>query len=175
MKKIISVTLVFLLFLSGDIFAFSPIKVKFAPRSIGILTPDNELIKYRDAEDVPEILYSSTIVAYGMTILSFYDIDFVLKNNQAIFISKDPISQEIIISKIENSRTGNININFDAGTMGEMSPETKIALKCVNSQVILTVLTGSLYMQSNGTEFELVTGETYTHKITEKETEDDAI
>ncbi len=175
MKKFISVAFSFLLLCSVNSYAFSPIKVKFAPRSIGILTPDNELIKYADAEDVPEILYSSTIIAYGMTILSFYDIDFVLKNNQAIFISKDPISKDVIISKIENSRTGNININFDAGTMGEMSPDTKIALKYINSQIILTVLTGSVYMQSNGTEFELVTGETYTHKIIKREDEEDAI
>ena len=101
MKKFLSILLCCLLIFSVNIYAFSPIKIKFAPRSIGILTPDNELIKYKDAEDVPEILYSSTIIAYGMTILSFYDIDFVLKNNQAIFISKDPITKDIIISKIQ--------------------------------------------------------------------------
>ncbi len=174
MKKFLSVLLCCLVIFSNA-YAFSPIKIKFVSRTVGILTPDNELIKYTDAEKIPEILYSSTIIAYGMTILSFYDIDFVLKNNQALLISKDPISREIIISKIENSTAGNININFDAGTMGEMSPDTKIALKCINSQVILTVLTGSIYMQSNGTEFELITGETYTYKIKEKEAEDDAI
>lgn len=173
MKKFLVVICSCLLFFSTNNYAFSPIKVKFVPKSIGILTPDNELIKYKDAEDVPEILYSSTIIAYGMTILSFYDIDFVLKNNQAIFISKDPITKDIIISKIENSRTGNINITFDAGTMGEMTPDTKIALRYLNSQIILKVLTGSIYMQSDGTEFELITGEIYTYKITKKETEND--
>ena len=59
--------------------------------------------------------------------------------------------------------------------MGEMSPDTKIALRYLNSQIILRVLTGSIYMQSEGTEFELITGETYTYKITKKEAEDDAI
>ena len=136
MKKIIAVIFIFLLFCSIDSYAFSPITVKFISRSIGILSPDNEIIKYVDIEDVPEILYFSTVIAYGMTILSFHDIDFVLKNNQALLITKDPISQDIIISKIENSRTGNINITFDAGTMGEMSPDTKIALKYINSQII---------------------------------------
>lgn len=164
MKKILCFIFSFLLIFSVNIYAFSPITVKFMSRNIGITTPDDEVIKYHRIEDVPEILYSSTIIAYGMAIISCYDIDIILRNNQGVFITKDPISQCIIISKVENTRTGNINIAFDAGTMGEMSPDTKIAVEYKNSQTILKVLTGSITMQSEGTEFELVTNEIYTYK-----------
>ena len=164
MKKSISLICSFLLFFSVNIYAFSPITIQFMSRLVGITTPDDEVIKYHKIEDIPDILYSSKIIAYGMAIVSCYDIDIILRNNQGIFITKDPISQNIIVSKVENTRTGNINIVFDAGTMGEMSPDTKIAIEYKNSQTILKVLTGSISMQSEGTEFELVTNEVYTYK-----------
>ncbi len=164
MKKIIYFVFSFLLIFSINIYAFSPITVKFMSKNVGITTPDDEVIKYHKIEDIPKILYFSKIIAYGMAIVSCYDIDIILRNNQGIFITKDPISQNIIVSKVENTRTGNINIAFDAGTMGEMSPDTKIAIEYKNSQTILKVLTGSISMQSEGTEFELVTNEVYTYK-----------
>lgn len=164
MKKIVCFIFVLLLTVCVNTYAFSPVTVKFLSRYVGITTPDDEFIKYYNTEDIPEILYSSKIVAYGMTIVSCYDIDIILKNNQGILVTKDPISQDIIISKVENSTTGNISITFDAGTVGEMSPDTKIAIEYKNSQTILKVLTGSIIMQSDGSEFELITDEVYTYK-----------
>lgn len=104
MIKKIAISLSLVIFFISGVVARSPIEVQSVAQGIDITGPDKEKNRFFDIETMPSILYSSSISAYGGIVnLSLYGADIVLKNSQRIYISKDPISKEIRIIKIENS------------------------------------------------------------------------
>jgi len=110
-KIVISLSLV-IFFISGVI-AKSPVEIQSITHGIDIIGPDKEKNTFFDIEKTPDILYSSSISAYGGTVnLSLYGADIALKNSQRVYISKDPISKEIRIVKIENSIDSHVMVDF---------------------------------------------------------------
>lgn len=104
MIKKIAISLSFVIFFISGVVAKSPIEVQSVVKGIDITGPDKEKNRFFDIETIPSILYSSSISSYGGIVnLSLYGADIELKNSQRIYISKDPISKEIRIIKIENS------------------------------------------------------------------------
>lgn len=104
MIKKIAISLSFVIFFISGVVAKNPIEIQSVVQGIDITGPDKEKNRFFDIETIPSILYSSSISAYGGIVnLSLYGADIVLKNSQRIYISKDPISKEIRIIKIENT------------------------------------------------------------------------
>lgn len=165
MKKLITFVVVnVLLFVPSLSFSMSPIEVKFITKSVSIISPDYETTKYSDIEKIPDILYSSNIIANGMAILSYYKLEIILKNAQGIMVSKNPVTDEVILLKSENSRAGNIDLKFDEQTSAKLTPDAKIALRYKKNQVILKVLSGVLLVESKGKNYELGQDEVYVIK-----------
>ncbi|GAB1401344.1 hypothetical protein MASR1M68_02550 [Elusimicrobiota bacterium] len=113
MIKKIAISLSFVMFFVACVIAKSPVEIQSIAHGIDITGPDKEKNTFFDIEKVPAILYSSSISAYGGIVnLSLYGADIALKNSQRIYISKDPISKEIRIVKIENSIDSPVMVDF---------------------------------------------------------------
>lgn len=166
MKKFIVYSLIFVLAISIA-YAENPLYVRFLTKEVDIISPDGTKTRYNDIDEIPEILYSSKIISYGMSILSYHGIDIILKDKQGIFISKDPITKDLIIAKVEDSQYGPIHINFNDTTSAEISPNTKLSLKYDNSSIVSKVLLGNVSMKSNGATFELSVDETFQYILEE--------
>lgn len=173
MKKFTAFLFVFIL-MQFSAYAENPLHVRFMTKGIYVISPDGIKMKYDSIDGIPDILYSSKIIAYGMAILNYHGVDIILKNGQGIYAAKDPIGQELIISKVENSFNGSIHIKFDEFTYGELYPESKISLKYENSAIISKVLLGNVLMESEGEIFELCGDETFKF-ILQEQGEQDAI
>ena len=105
------------------------VNVRVIVNSIDIVSPDGDTKTYTNPEDVPDIEYSSKIIANGMLILNFHSVGIVLKNKQGLFMSKHPITDVLVFSKVENSRSGPILIYFNSTTIAQMSADTVFSLK----------------------------------------------
>lgn len=171
MKKFITYLLIFILSNSMT-YAEMPLYARYLTKGIEVISPDGDKKTYTNVDEIPEIQYASKIFAYGMVIMSFYCVDIVLKNQQGIFVAKSPITEELVIAKVENSNNGPIAISFDKVTKAALSPDAKISFKYVDSTIILKVLMGTISMDLNGDKFELPAGEAFIYKY---KGEDDAI
>ena len=118
MKKLL-ILVVLLFSFSGMIYSDS-VNVRVIVNSIDIVSPDGDTKTYTNPEDVPDIEYSSKIIANGMLILNFHSVGIVLKNKQGLFMSKHPITDVLVFSKVENSRSGPILIYFNSTTVAQM-------------------------------------------------------
>jgi hypothetical protein len=166
MKKFLAFLLLFILN-SHTVYAEFPLYAKYLTKGIEIVSPDGEKTSYTNVDEVPEIQYASKIFALGMVILSFYGVDFTLKNRQGLFVAKSPVTEEFVFSKVENSNNGAIPIIFDKNTKAELTPEAKISFKRENDSLTLKVLMGTVPMEVNGNKSELAAGEIFTYKIKE--------
>ncbi|MDD5102753.1 MAG: hypothetical protein PHH62_07225 [Endomicrobiaceae bacterium] len=163
MKKFTTYLLIFILTISMT-YAEIPLYARYLTKGIEIISPDGDKKTYTNIDEIPEIQYASKIFAYGMVIMSFYCVDIILKNRQGIFVAKSPITQELVIAKVENSNNGPISIDFDKVTKAELSPDAKISFKYVDSTITLKVLMGTISMDTNGNNFELYEGEAFIYK-----------
>ena len=118
MKKLL--ILITLLFSFSSMIYSDSVNVRVIVNSIDIVSPDGDVKTYTNAADVPDIEYSSKIIANGMLILNFHSVGIVLKNKQGLFMSKHPITDVLIFSKVENSRSGPILIYFNSTTIAQM-------------------------------------------------------
>ena len=107
MKKIL---VLFLLLGFACISYSDEINVRVIINAIDIISPDGEIQTYTNPSKVPNLEYASKIIAKGMTILNYHSVGIVLKNQQGLFISRDPLKGTFIFSKIENSKSGAIVI-----------------------------------------------------------------
>lgn len=165
MKKLLVLfTLLFSFF--GVIYSDS-VNVKVIVDSMDVVSPDGDIKNYTIAEEVPDIDYSSKIIANGMLILNYHSIGIVLKNKQGLFISKHPISNVLIFSKVENTRSGPILIYFNATTIAQMSADTIFSLKYdeKDHSVTMGIIDGNALLKIDEDEIELVTDETFKYKI----------
>ena len=163
-KLLILFTLLFCF--SGMIYSDS-VNVRVIVNSMDIVSPDGDTKTYTNPEDVPDIEYSSKIIANGMLILNFHSVGIVLKNKQGIFMSKHPINDVLIFSKVENSRSGPILIYFNSTTIAQMSADTVFSLKYdeQDNSVTMGIIDGNAILKIDEEEIEFVTDETFKYKI----------
>lgn len=141
------------------------VKVRAIIQSMDVISPDGEIKNYTNPEDVPNIAYSSKVIANGMLILDYHSVGIILKNKQGLFISKDPITNMLIFSKVENTRSGAIVVTFDALTVVQMDADTLFSLKYdeKDNSVTMRIIDGHASMKVNEEVVELVANETYKH------------
>ena len=163
-KLLILITLLFSF--SGMIYSDS-VNVRVIVNSIEIVSPDGDTKTYTNPEDVPDIEYSSKIIANGMLILNFHSVGIVLKNKQGLFMSKHPITDVLVFSKVENSRSGPILIYFNSTTIAQMSADTVFSLKYDEKEnaVTMGIIDGNAILKIDEEEIEFVTDETFKYKI----------
>ncbi len=163
-KLLILITLLFSF--SGMIYSDS-VNVRVIVNSIDIVSPDGDTKTYTNPEDVPDIGYSSKIIANGMLILNFHSVGIVLKNKQGLFMSKHPITDVLVFSKVENSRSGPILIYFNSTTIAQMSADTVFSLKYDEKEnaVTMGIIDGNAILKIDEEEIEFVTDETFKYKI----------
>ncbi len=163
-KLLILITLLFSF--SGMIYSDS-VNVRVIVNSIDIVSPDGDTKTYTNPEDVPDIEYSSKIIANGMLILNFHSVGIVLKNKQGLFMSKHPITDVLVFSKVENSRSGPILIYFNSTTIAQMSADTVFSLKYDEKEnaVTMGIIDGNAILKIDEEEIEFVTDETFKYKI----------
>lgn len=165
MKKLL-ILVVLLFSFSGMIYSDS-VNVRVIVNSIDIVSPDGDTKTYTNPEDVPDIEYSSKIIANGMLILNFHSVGIVLKNKQGLFMSKHPITDVLVFSKVENSRSGPILIYFNSTTIAQMSADTVFSLKYDEKEnaVTMGIIDGNAILKIDEEEIEFVTDETFKYKI----------
>lgn len=165
MKKIL--ILLALLFSFSSMIYSDSVNVRVIVNSMDIVSPDGDTRTYTVPEDVPDIEYSSKIIANGMLILNFHSVGIVLKNKQGLFMSKHPISDVLIFSKVENSRSGPILIYFNSTTIAQMSADTVFSLKYdeKDNSVTMGIIDGNAILKIDEEEIEFVTDETFKYKI----------
>ena len=78
MKKLL-VLFTLLFSFSGVIYSDS-VNVRVIVDSMDVVSPDGDVRNYTVAEEVPDIDYSSKIIANGMLILNYHSIGIVLKS-----------------------------------------------------------------------------------------------
>ena len=165
MKKLL--ILITLLFSFSSMIYSDSVNVRVIVNSIDIVSPDGDVKTYTNAADVPDIEYSSKIIANGMLILNFHSVGIVLKNKQGLFMSKHPITDVLIFSKVENSRSGPILIYFNSTTIAQMSADTVFSLKYdeKDNSVTMGIIDGNSILKIDEEEIEFVTDETFKYKI----------
>ena len=143
------------------------LNVRVIVNSMEVISPDGEVKTYTVAEQVPDISYSSKVIANGMLILNYHSAGIVLKNKQGLFVAKHPITGVLMFSKIENSRSGPILIYFNSTTIAQMSADTIFSLSYDerDNSVTMEVVDGNAIMKINDEEIELITGETFKHQF----------
>ena len=142
------------------------VSVRVIINAIDVISPDGELKTYYDPQNVPNLEYASKIIAKGMTILNYYSAGIILKNQQGLFISKDPINGNLIFSKIENSKSGPIVVTFDATTIAQMDADTIFSLRYDEKEnsVTMEIIDGHATMKiGEEKEIELASRETFKH------------
>jgi len=143
------------------------LSVRVIVNSMEVISPDGEVKTYTIAEKVQNIPYSSKVIANGMLILNYHSAGIVLKNKQGLFVAKHPITNVLMFSKIENSRSGPILIYFNSTTIAQMSADTIFSLSYDerDNSVTMGIVDGNAIMRINDEEIELVAGETFKHQF----------
>lgn len=164
MKKLLTL---FLLLSFVCIVYSDKINVRVIINSVDIISPDGETKTYYDPYKVPDLEYASKIIAKGMTILNYHSVGIILKNQQGIFISKDPLKEMLIFSKMENTRSGPIVVTFDATTIAQMDADTIFSLKYDEKEknITMEIIDGHALLKVNEEEIELGENETFKYKI----------
>jgi len=144
------------------------INVRVIINALDVISPDGETKTYYTPEKVPDLEYASKIIAKGMTILNYHSVGIVLKNQQGLFISKEPISGDLIFSKMENTRSGPIVVTFDATTIAQMNADTIFSLRYDEKEnsVTMGIIDGRATIKiGEEEEIELSSKETFKHKF----------
>lgn len=141
------------------------VTVRAIIKSMDVISPDGEISNYTNPIDVPKIPYSSKIIANGMLILNYHSVGIVLKNKQGLFVSKCPINNILVFSKVENTRPGAIVVTFDAKTIAQMDPDTTFSLEYneTDNSVIMGIIDGHALMKIENEEIELTAKETFKY------------
>lgn len=165
MKKLL---ILFLL----TVFCFSyaaaeEVRVKILVKSVSIVSPDGETTVYTDVLKIPNIDYGSKVISNGMGILTCCSVAIILKNQQGIFVAKNPITKAMEFSKTENSRKGDLSLFFNPDTFATVSSDGKFSLSYDEKKdvVSLEILNGSATIKTGKTTFELVAGDTFNHEL----------
>ncbi len=143
------------------------IKMKILVKSVDIISPDGEKTTYDDVLKIPKIEYASKIISSGMGILTCCYVAIILKSQQGLFFAKNPITNAVEISKVENSAKGSLTLSFDPDTFANVSPDGKISLKYEEEKdrVTMEVLNGNALMKVGDLSFELPAGESFHHEL----------
>jgi len=175
MKKLLILFLI--LFSVASVSYSKPLKAKIIINSIDIISPDGEKSNYVDANKVSNIPYSSKIITNGMLILDFNSVDIILKNQQGLFYTKNPITKELIFSKVENTMEGNITINFNNTTIATIPPDSVFSLiySDKDNSVTMKMIFGKSTIKIGNETIELATDETFKHICNKKEEVKNAI
>lgn len=82
-------------------------------------------------------------------------------------MSKHPITDVLVFSKVENSRSGPILIYFNSTTIAQMSADTVFSLKYDEKEnaVTMGIIDGNAILKIDEEEIEFVTDETFKYKI----------
>ncbi|MDD3065240.1 MAG: hypothetical protein PHT24_03150 [Endomicrobiaceae bacterium] len=179
MIKKIALSLAFLLCFMSSVFARIPIQIESFVKGVDITGPDKEKKRFFDIESIPNILYSSNIAAYGGVVnLSVFGADIILKNSQCIYISKDPISKGIRISKIENSIDCPVIVDLPVIiSIGEamtilLDYNSVISFKQKDDNVYeFNVVFGRVNVKQNGQNKQLSEGEKFEYEIVQGDNE----
>lgn len=156
MKKLLTLFLV--LFSTSILFADRKELVRIWDLNNGyvsIKTPNGETKKYTDIESIPQIQYGSRIYAgnKGVTIRLFNNTDIVLEKKQGVFITKDPITNELILMKTEDRGSDKIKMNLIDGNLAMFGSDAKISMHEKYPYVILDVIKGILKIRTQEFEF----------------------
>ena len=165
MKKLL---ILFLL----TVFCFSyvsaeEVRVKVLVKAVTIVSPDGESTVYTDVLKIPNIDYGSKVISNGMGILTCCSVAIILKNQQGIFVAKNPITKSMEFSKTEGSRKGELSLFFNPDTFATISPDGKFSLSYDEKKDVVSVgiLNGTAVIKNNDTTFELVAGDTFNHEL----------
>lgn len=173
MNKNIVLSLCFLLFFVSHAYSKTDMQIQSFVKAVDITGPDKVKNRYVDIDAVPDILYSSSIAAYGGVVnLSLLGSDIVLKNSQRIYISKDPVEKEIRISKIENlgdcQVIVDLPVNISIGSVMTvlLDYNSIVSFKQKDFGVCeFRVVYGTVSVKIDGTEKKLSAGEKFEYEL----------
>lgn len=166
MKKLL-VLFLLTIFCFSSYASAEEVKIKILIKSVTIVSPDGESNTYTDILKIPPIDYASKIISNGMGILTCCSVAIILKNQQGLFVAKNPMTQAMEFSKTENSRKGELSLFFDPNTTAAISPDGKFSLKYDEKKdmVSLEILSGTAVIKSNDATIDLVAGDTFNHEL----------
>jgi len=173
MNRNIILSLCFLLFFVSYAYSKNNIQVQSFVKAVDITGPDKVKNRYVEIDAVPDILYSSSIAAYGGVVnLSLFGSDIVLKNSQRIYISKDPVEKAIRVIKIENSGDCQVIVDLPITiSIGNIMTvlldyNSIVAFKQKDDGVYeFSVVYGTVSVKSHGSEKKLSAGEKFEYEI----------
>lgn len=159
-------------FASSHVFASNFVKITRITNSIQIKRPDNGEVKvYKDIEDIPKLMYGSKILASGGTaeIQIFNTASITLEKNQEIFISKQPVSKAIEISRVESNenrrKNSEIKVWLADYASASFGSDTRVTLQEDYPSIFFKVTRGEATVKGvGGKVYELKAGEYYEAK-----------
>ncbi|WP_413852911.1 hypothetical protein [Candidatus Ruminimicrobium bovinum] len=161
-KKILMVCSI--LFFVNTIYAQNDFFVKFFTQRLDISVQEDDVQRYYDSEDVPELLYGSKIISTGMAVISIFNSDFILKQGQGLLIAKDPVTGEILVYNLDSSKEGKIGVTLNKYSATEMSQGSIFAFSRIGNTLKLKLVCGDLTVIENGITSTLYTGDCYYYK-----------
>ena len=148
MKKLLVLFCVF--YFSVVLYAQNDFFIKFFSQRIDISVQEDDTQKYYDGDIIPELLYGSKIISNGMAVVSVFDSEFLLKKGQGILISKDPITGELLVYKIDSSKDDKIAVTLNKYITTELKQDNIFSFSKLGRTIKLKLLCGDSTLVENG-------------------------
>lgn len=161
-KKIFMVCSI--LFFVNTLYAQNDFFIKFFTQRLDVSVQEDDIRQYYENDDIPELLYGSKIISTGMAVISIFNSDFLLKQGQGVLISKDPITEEILIYNLDSSQDDKISVTLNKYITTEMSRGSIFAFSRIGNTLKLKLICGDLTVVENGTASTLYAGDYYYYK-----------
>lgn len=153
-----------MLFFVNTIYAQNDFFIKFFSQRVDVSVNEDEVKRYYEGDDIPELLYGSKIISNGMVVVSVLNSDFILKKGQGLLIAKDPVTGEILVYKLDSSQDDKMEVTLNKYITTEMSQGNIFAFSRIGNTLKLKVLCGDLTIVENGIVSNLYTGDVYYYK-----------
>jgi len=139
--------------------------IKNVANRVDIFVNEDEVQKYTDLEDIPELLFGSKIISNGFVIVTIYGSDFFLKKGQGILIAKEPITGEILVYQIKSSSSDDkIMVRINNHITTEMCQENILSFSRIGNTLKLKSVSGDLPITENGVVSNMFAGDYYYYK-----------
>ena len=162
MKKFIICGILFLFFTTA--YSQNVAFIRNVTNRVDISVNEDDVQRYSDAEEIPEILYGSKIISNGFVIVSIYGADFMLKKGQGILITKEPVSGEIWVYQIKSSSDDKLAVRINMYITTEMYQENILSFSRIGNTLKLKSVSGDLAITENGIVSNIFAGDSYYYK-----------
>jgi len=167
LKKIILALLIILpAFCNAE--ATELVKILKIAGQVNIKTPDGESINYKNTSDIPEFLYGSRVTAVSgqVTIRLFKTIIVTLEKHQGICITKNPVTKNIEIFKLDvKGGNDDIKVQLAGHVEASFGADSQITLFEEFPSSIIGVRTGTAIVKgTQGRAYVLFDGDHYEAK-----------